>query len=60
VYRPGSQPGSTPRGQQQQRQQQGREGSSRTQPASDAGASPLTPAATNPPQRAGVRARGQP
>jgi hypothetical protein len=54
----GMQPDSTPR-QQKQQQRQGREGLNRTQPASDAGASPLTPAATNPPQRAGVRARGR-
>jgi hypothetical protein len=59
VQRLGMHPGSTPREQTQQ-QRQGREGIDRTQPASDAGASPLTPAATHPPQRAGVRARGRP
>jgi hypothetical protein len=57
MWRPGSQPVSTPRGQQQQ--QQGREGANRTQPASGAGTPPLTPAAAHPPQRAGPGARGQ-
>jgi hypothetical protein len=56
VHRPGSQPSSTPRGQQQQV----REGLARSQHASGAGTPPLTPAAAHPPQRAGARARGQP